>query len=174
MSQLPYLRAPSFGPTLSWLVFPGGLLSLPLGIYAKLTDSIIWRVRAWAIYLWISHWIFGMAGLLQLFDWMIPLGMAKQMSMGFIYVLTALSTSCFLPIGVVMYCFREIWKIFYTRVSSRRPELSKALDFPKLDVSFPMETSHEFDVVFIKIGAASCIIHLVVTLAILIQKIVPM
>lgn len=173
MSQLPYLKAPSFGVVLSLFVYPGGLFSLPLGIYAKLVDSIIWRVRAWSIYLWVSHWIFWGIGLGQLSEWLIPLEIAKQTSMGYIHVFSVVFAVGFLPFGVVMYCFREIWKIFYTRVSSRRPELSKAFDFPKLEMSFSIDMSHEFDVVLIKIGAASYIIHLVVALVILVQRTIP-
>lgn len=173
MSQLPYLKVGSLGIVLSLLVYPGGLLSLPLGIYAKLTDSIIWRVRSWAIYLWISHWIFWMMVLGQLSEWLIPWEIARQTSMGYIHVLSFLFAMGFLPLGVVMYCFREVWGIFYTRVRSRRKELSKALDFPKLDMSFPMETSHEFDVVFLKIGAVACVFHLAVVIMILVQRTIP-
>jgi hypothetical protein len=40
------------------LVFSGGLISLPIGVYAKLVDSVKCRILAWTVYILISSWGF--------------------------------------------------------------------------------------------------------------------
>lgn len=51
LSQLPHAEIPE---TLFLFFFPSGLISMPIGIYAKMVDSVTARIMAWSVYIRLS------------------------------------------------------------------------------------------------------------------------
>ena len=113
---------------LSLWIFPGALLSLPIGIYAKLVDSIKCRIVAWTVYLVISSWIFAFVSL-----WYIAFGLLIRNSptdtfsstIGYLYLTMGSISSAGALSSLLLKC---IVKLFARRVPSEEKGIKTTFD----------------------------------------------
>lgn len=145
---------------ISFLFFPGGLLSLPFAIHAKMTDSIAGRVRAWAIYIYISSLTFGLFSLTYVKQEIFP-------SVGFWTISNLvyfLGVSMFW-LGIARAWMKWVWGVFLARLPSKRREVNRArsLFLVKALLIKPAE-NFKLEIVSALIGLAFCGLGVLVAL----------
>jgi len=166
LSQLLAVKDLNVG-TLLLLFFPGGLISLPFGLYGRMIDSVRSRIYAWSIYILISATIFGMALLSRLTMLMLPSIIdlpPEPLSSTF----ANLGYFSFV-LGITAAWLKWIVHIFLIRVPSRKSEIKEALNnrffrIPVIRFLLPrMEMSYWDNVYLSIVGLALYIIFLSVS-----------
>jgi len=113
---------------LSLIFFPAGLVSLPWGLYAKMTDSIVNRLRAWGVYVLVSVFTFGVTVVNYIVSWVHPsLVTYPFKDITFLVLLSYALGAGLLCFGVASCWIRWIYLVFLGRLPSRRLEIEKGI-----------------------------------------------
>jgi hypothetical protein len=138
--SIQYIRSVEYpldpiASTMLLLVFPGALVSLPFGVHASFSGSVAGRIRAWAIFTFLSGVGFGGAIVLYPMNALLPsffplvIGFPSPLSL---WVTFALGFSLFGGMGLGCAWMRWIYQTFLRRLPSKTSEIEGALDYPFL------------------------------------------